>query len=71
MSRDGEALNHLSGGAGAPRAGCRTRRPRPHDHAVPLPFWHRKRGETVARFEPRAVGELYNTSVPVTVTHPW
>jgi endo-beta-N-acetylglucosaminidase D len=30
-----------------------------------------EQGETAARFELRAVGELYNTSVPVTVTHPW
>ncbi|GAA2193613.1 endo-beta-N-acetylglucosaminidase [Streptomyces bangladeshensis] len=28
-------------------------------------------GETAARFEVRAVGELYNTSSPATVTHPW
>ncbi|MFI1366588.1 endo-beta-N-acetylglucosaminidase [Streptomyces griseochromogenes] len=28
-------------------------------------------GETAARFELRAVGELYNASTPVTVTHPW
>ncbi|MFG2357263.1 endo-beta-N-acetylglucosaminidase [Streptomyces sp. NPDC048521] len=30
-----------------------------------------EQGETAARFEVRAVGELYNTSAPVTVTHPW
>ncbi|MEU5533486.1 endo-beta-N-acetylglucosaminidase [Streptomyces sp. NPDC020362] len=28
-------------------------------------------GETAARFELRSVGELYNASTPVTVTHPW
>uniref|UniRef100_UPI0015F0E932 hypothetical protein n=1 Tax=Streptomyces sp. WELS2 TaxID=2749435 RepID=UPI0015F0E932 len=28
-------------------------------------------GEPAARFEVRAVGELYNASAPVTVTHPW
>ncbi|MFE3635945.1 endo-beta-N-acetylglucosaminidase [Streptomyces sp. NPDC059168] len=28
-------------------------------------------GERAARFELRAVGELYNASAPVTVTHPW
>ncbi|MFI1766336.1 endo-beta-N-acetylglucosaminidase [Streptomyces sp. NPDC020800] len=28
-------------------------------------------GETTARFELRSVGELYNASTPVTVTHPW
>ncbi|MGW0880195.1 endo-beta-N-acetylglucosaminidase [Streptomyces sp. NPDC002671] len=28
-------------------------------------------GETAARFELRGVGELYNTSTPVTVTHTW
>jgi len=28
-------------------------------------------GETAARFELRAVGELYTTSAPVTVTHRW
>lgn len=28
-------------------------------------------GERVARFELRAVGELYTTSAPATVTHPW
>ncbi|GAA2771826.1 hypothetical protein GCM10010521_57190 [Streptomyces rameus] len=28
-------------------------------------------GESAARFELRAVGELYNASTPVTVTHPW
>ncbi|WP_408990327.1 GH85 family endohexosaminidase C-terminal domain-containing protein, partial [Streptomyces shenzhenensis] len=27
--------------------------------------------ETTARFEVRAVGELYTTSDPVTVTHTW
>ncbi|WP_251095908.1 endo-beta-N-acetylglucosaminidase [Streptomyces sp. Caat 7-52] len=30
-----------------------------------------EQGETTARFEVRAVGELYNASAPVTVTHPW
>ncbi|MFI9249861.1 endo-beta-N-acetylglucosaminidase [Streptomyces sp. NPDC053069] len=30
-----------------------------------------EQGEGVARFELRAVGELYTTSTPVTVTHPW
>ncbi|MBK3520678.1 endo-beta-N-acetylglucosaminidase, partial [Streptomyces sp. MBT70] len=30
-----------------------------------------ERGEPAARFEVRAVGELYNASAPVTVTHPW
>ncbi|MGW2030706.1 endo-beta-N-acetylglucosaminidase [Streptomyces argyrophylli] len=30
-----------------------------------------EQGETAARFELRAVGELYNASAPVTVTHPW
>ncbi|MET8770022.1 endo-beta-N-acetylglucosaminidase [Streptomyces sp. NPDC004658] len=30
-----------------------------------------EQGETAARFEVRAVGELYNASAPVTVTHPW
>ncbi|MET7431003.1 endo-beta-N-acetylglucosaminidase [Streptomyces flaveolus] len=30
-----------------------------------------EQGETAARFELRAVGELYNASTPVTVTHPW
>ncbi|MET8560081.1 endo-beta-N-acetylglucosaminidase [Streptomyces flaveolus] len=30
-----------------------------------------EQGETAARFELRAVGELYNASIPVTVTHPW
>ncbi|MEV7811754.1 endo-beta-N-acetylglucosaminidase [Streptomyces flaveolus] len=30
-----------------------------------------EQGETAARFELRAVGELYNSSTPVTVTHPW
>ncbi|MEJ8633434.1 MULTISPECIES: endo-beta-N-acetylglucosaminidase [Streptomyces] len=28
-------------------------------------------GESAARFELRAVGELYTASTPVTVTHPW
>ncbi|WP_317446614.1 endo-beta-N-acetylglucosaminidase [Streptomyces collinus] len=28
-------------------------------------------GESAARFELRTVGELYNASTPVTVTHPW
>jgi endo-beta-N-acetylglucosaminidase D len=28
-------------------------------------------GETTARFEVRSVGELYNASTPVTVTHTW
>ncbi|MCT7356418.1 endo-beta-N-acetylglucosaminidase, partial [Streptomyces sp. 15-116A] len=30
-----------------------------------------ERGERAARFELRAVGELYSSSAPVTVTHPW
>ncbi|MES4887874.1 endo-beta-N-acetylglucosaminidase [Streptomyces sp. NPDC096012] len=30
-----------------------------------------EQGERAARFELRAVGELYNASTPVTVTHPW
>jgi endo-beta-N-acetylglucosaminidase D len=30
-----------------------------------------EQGEAAARFELRAVGELYNASTPVTVTHPW
>ncbi|MFJ9202614.1 endo-beta-N-acetylglucosaminidase [Streptomyces flaveolus] len=30
-----------------------------------------EQGERTARFEVRAVGELYTTSAPVTVTHPW
>ncbi|MET7683226.1 endo-beta-N-acetylglucosaminidase [Streptomyces sp. NPDC005423] len=30
-----------------------------------------EQGETQARFEVRAVGELYTASVPVTVTHTW
>ncbi|MER6736364.1 endo-beta-N-acetylglucosaminidase [Streptomyces puniciscabiei] len=30
-----------------------------------------EQGEKTARFELRAVGELYTTSAPVTVTHPW
>jgi endo-beta-N-acetylglucosaminidase D len=30
-----------------------------------------EQGEKAARFELRAVGELYTTSTPVTVTHPW
>ncbi|GAA2227021.1 endo-beta-N-acetylglucosaminidase [Streptomyces nogalater] len=30
-----------------------------------------EQGEPAARFEVRAVGELYNASAPVTVTHPW
>ncbi|MYX94433.1 endo-beta-N-acetylglucosaminidase, partial [Streptomyces sp. SID486] len=30
-----------------------------------------EQGESAARFELRAVGELYNASTPVTVTHPW
>lgn len=30
-----------------------------------------EQGETTARFELRAVGELYNASAPVIVTHPW
>ncbi|MEU6597482.1 endo-beta-N-acetylglucosaminidase [Streptomyces flaveolus] len=30
-----------------------------------------EQGETAARLELRAVGELYNASTPVTVTHPW
>ncbi|MER6684430.1 endo-beta-N-acetylglucosaminidase [Streptomyces olivaceoviridis] len=30
-----------------------------------------EQGETAARFELRAVGELYNASAAVTVTHPW
>ncbi|MCG8965743.1 endo-beta-N-acetylglucosaminidase [Streptomyces sp. CL12-4] len=30
-----------------------------------------EQGERAARFEVRAVGELYTTSAPVTVTHPW
>ncbi|MEU9480267.1 endo-beta-N-acetylglucosaminidase [Streptomyces sp. NPDC048191] len=30
-----------------------------------------EQGETAARFELRAVGELYNASTPVTVTHTW
>ncbi|WP_369393727.1 endo-beta-N-acetylglucosaminidase [Streptomyces sp. CG1] len=31
----------------------------------------REQGESAARFELRAVGELYNASTPVTVTHTW
>ncbi|WP_053708732.1 endo-beta-N-acetylglucosaminidase [Streptomyces sp. NRRL B-3648] len=30
-----------------------------------------EQGESAARFEVRAVGELYDASAPVTVTHPW
>ncbi|WP_282701708.1 endo-beta-N-acetylglucosaminidase [Streptomyces sp. CC219B] len=30
-----------------------------------------EQGERAARFEVRAVGELYTSSAPVTVTHPW
>lgn len=30
-----------------------------------------EQGESAARFELRAVGELYTASTPVTVTHPW
>ncbi|GAA4008175.1 endo-beta-N-acetylglucosaminidase [Streptomyces plumbiresistens] len=30
-----------------------------------------EQGERAARFELRAVGELYTSSAPVTVTHPW
>ncbi|MGW1558000.1 endo-beta-N-acetylglucosaminidase [Streptomyces sp. NPDC002144] len=30
-----------------------------------------EQGEPAARFELRAVGELYTSSAPVTVTHPW
>ncbi|MFF5857705.1 endo-beta-N-acetylglucosaminidase [Streptomyces sp. NPDC012751] len=30
-----------------------------------------EQGETAARFEVRAVGELYDASAPATVTHPW
>ncbi|MET9452962.1 endo-beta-N-acetylglucosaminidase [Streptomyces cinerochromogenes] len=30
-----------------------------------------EQGESAARFEVRAVGELYNASSPATVTHPW
>ncbi|MFF7091865.1 endo-beta-N-acetylglucosaminidase [Streptomyces rubradiris] len=30
-----------------------------------------EQGEPAARFEVRAVGELYNASAPVIVTHPW
>ncbi|MFE0798705.1 endo-beta-N-acetylglucosaminidase [Streptomyces sp. NPDC058812] len=30
-----------------------------------------QQGERAARFEVRAVGELYTTSAPATVTHPW
>ncbi|MGW1286513.1 GH85 family endohexosaminidase C-terminal domain-containing protein, partial [Streptomyces sp. NPDC002586] len=30
-----------------------------------------EQGESAARFELRAVGELYNASAPVTVTHTW
>jgi hypothetical protein len=30
-----------------------------------------EQGERASRFELRAVGELYTTSAPVTVTHPW
>ncbi|MFI9245224.1 endo-beta-N-acetylglucosaminidase [Streptomyces sp. NPDC053086] len=30
-----------------------------------------EQGESAARFEVRTVGELYNASTPVTVTHPW
>ncbi|MGC0335967.1 hypothetical protein RKD20_001001 [Streptomyces sp. SLBN-8D4] len=30
-----------------------------------------EQGERQARLEPRAVGELYTSSDPVTVTHPW
>ncbi|MEU7423069.1 endo-beta-N-acetylglucosaminidase [Streptomyces sp. NPDC040750] len=30
-----------------------------------------EQGESAARFELRTVGELYNASAPVTVTHPW
>jgi endo-beta-N-acetylglucosaminidase D len=31
----------------------------------------REQGERAARFELRAVGELYTSSAPATVTHPW
>jgi hypothetical protein len=30
-----------------------------------------EQGERAARLEVRAVGELYTTSAPATVTHPW
>ncbi|MEV4786885.1 hypothetical protein AB0K53_15770 [Streptomyces tuirus] len=30
-----------------------------------------EQGERAARFELRAVGELYTSSAPVTLTHPW
>ncbi|QTE02495.1 endo-beta-N-acetylglucosaminidase [Streptomyces cyanogenus] len=36
-----------------------------------VPGQRPEQGETTARFEVRAVGELYNASAPVTVTHPW
>ncbi|MFF8726514.1 endo-beta-N-acetylglucosaminidase [Streptomyces sp. NPDC015171] len=36
-----------------------------------VPGLRPEQGETSARFEVRAVGELYNASTAVTVTHPW
>ncbi|MET9666423.1 endo-beta-N-acetylglucosaminidase [Streptomyces sp. NPDC006475] len=36
-----------------------------------VPGLRPEQGESAARFELRAVGELYTASTPVTVTHPW
>ena len=40
-------------------------------HAYFLTGLRPEQGERAARFELRAVGELYTSSDPVTVTHPW
>ncbi|KUL72284.1 MULTISPECIES: endo-beta-N-acetylglucosaminidase [unclassified Streptomyces] len=40
-------------------------------HAFFTPGLRPEQGERAARFELRAVGELYTTSAPVTVTHRW
>ncbi|MFF3914115.1 endo-beta-N-acetylglucosaminidase [Streptomyces sp. NPDC001852] len=40
-------------------------------HAFFLTGLQPEQGERAARFELRAVGELYTTSTPVDVTHPW
>lgn len=36
-----------------------------------VPGLRPEQGESAARFELRAVGELYTASTPVTATHPW
>ncbi|MFB7508488.1 hypothetical protein [Streptomyces broussonetiae] len=40
-------------------------------HACRLAGLQGEQGASAGRFERRAVGELYTTSAPVTVTHTW